>query len=177
MPQTQKEDITTDIPRTLMLTMPSVPWVEAELDHDDSEQVRFLNFGNAPVAAEWFYQQMETHMKKTGFIPNIIKDHINRILPTINWETGINRLENFISERIFEIPKVEFVFFSIEKDSIEIWTVINELDRAVRKKIYNVEYSILELFREFAFDFHVLCRYDRDINEIRPSNAKIISQK
>ena len=92
-------------------------------------------------------------------------------------DSSTNRLENFIAERFLAINSVEFVFLSLEKDSIDIWTVINKLDRKVRGKVYEVEYEILGFFKEFQFDFHAMCRDDRNIEEVRPFGAKMIFRK
>ena len=92
-------------------------------------------------------------------------------------ETSTDRLETFIAESFLAIPQVEFVFLSVESNSIDIWTVINKLDREAREKIYDVEYDILGFLEEFNFDFHVICRNDRNIEVIRPSNAKMIFPK
>jgi hypothetical protein len=102
---------------------------------------------------------------------------IDEILQIDMAESLTDRLENFIAERFLDIPSVEFVFLSKENDSINIWTVINKLDRKIREKIYDIEYDILGILRGFRFDFHVMCRNDRNIEEIRPSNAKMIFQK
>ena len=93
------------------------------------------------------------------------------------WDTKTNNLANFIANRIFKVPDVEYVFFSREENSIEIWTVINMLNRDSRKRIYDVEYDILEIFKDLYFDFHVICRNDRDITELYPSKDKIILER
>jgi hypothetical protein len=102
---------------------------------------------------------------------------IDEILQVDKAESLTDRLENFVAERFLAIPSVEFVLLSLENDSINIWTVINKLDREVREKIYDVEYDILGILRDFQFDFHVMCRNDRNIEEMRPSNAKMIFQR
>jgi hypothetical protein len=88
-----------------------------------------------------------------------------------------NRLESFLAEKLIAIPGVEYVFLSLENDSIDIWTVISKLDREIRAKIYDVEYDILDIIKGFQFDFHVICRNDRSIEDLYPSNTKMIFQK
>jgi hypothetical protein len=102
---------------------------------------------------------------------------INEVVQTHENNSVINKLEIFIAEEFLAVPLVEFVFLSIEKHSIDIWTVINKLDRKVREKIYDVEYAIIGLLQNFQFDFHVICRNDRNISEVHPSNAKMIFKK
>jgi hypothetical protein len=92
-------------------------------------------------------------------------------------DTLTNRLENFVAEKFLTIPQVEYVFLSFEKDSMDIWTVINKFDRQIRAKIYDVEYDILDIIKGFEFDFHVICRNNRSIQELYPSNTRIIFKK
>jgi hypothetical protein len=118
------------------------------------------------------------HLNAADPIPVILYPYIiGEVLQINRIDSSTNRLENFIAEKFFIIPEVEYVFLSLENDSIDIWTVINKLDRKVRNKIHDVEYDILGIINNFHFDFHVICRNDRNINEIYPSDAKMVFQK
>ncbi len=93
------------------------------------------------------------------------------------WDSKEYSLENFISSKISEIKEVEYIYF-IKKDTFyEIWTIINKLDREVRKQIYDIEFNILQKFKDLYFDFHIICRNDRDINELCSSKSKMIFQR
>ena len=76
-----------------------------------------------------------------------------------------NKMESFISERISAIPEVEEVILSPEDKSINIWIIVNKLDRDVRKKFYDVRDKILEVLKGFHIEFYVVCRNDVNINE------------
>jgi hypothetical protein len=54
-----------------------------------------------------------------------------------------NKMESFISERISAIPEVEEVILSSEDKSIDIWIIVNKLDRDVRKKFMMLETRFL----------------------------------
>ncbi len=75
-------------------------------------------------------------------------------------------LENYIIKTISQLPKVEQVKVSKIGNFYEVWTVINKLDRKVRQQIYNMEYSIMEKFRDIDFDFHVITRNNRNIKDL-----------
>ncbi len=76
-------------------------------------------------------------------------------------------LENYIIKNISVIPEVELVRVSkIADDYYGITTVINKLDRNVRESIYNIEYSIMNHFKDLNADFHVICRNGRDIKDM-----------
>jgi len=87
------------------------------------------------------------------------------------------RLENFVAYKIAEVAEVEYIIVSKEENIFEIWIVINEMDRMVRERIYDIEYDIIEHFRDIYFDFHIVFRNNRDINELFSANAIIIYQK
>jgi hypothetical protein len=120
------------------------------------------------------FQLNEVGAMLTDFISEAT---IDEIVQVNKLDISTDNLENFVAERFLAIPSVEFVFLSIEKDSIDIWTVINKSDRKVRGKIYDVEYEILGILKESQFDFHVMCRDDRNIEEVRPFGAKMIFRK
>lgn len=86
-------------------------------------------------------------------------------------------LELFIVKNISRVQEVEYILLSKIDNHYEIWTVINKLDRKVRDRIYDVEYNILGYFRDYYFDFHVICRDDRNIDDICPTNAIIFYQR
>lgn len=105
---------------------------------------------------------------------NTVVDNIY-LMPKVVWSS--DKLENIIAERISKVPEVEYILLSKIENYYEIWTVINKLDRGVREQIYDVEFNILRTFRGLYFDFHVICRNDRDIKEFYSSNTKIIFQR
>ena len=74
-------------------------------------------------------------------------------------------MESFISERISAIPEVEEVILSSEDKPINIWIIVNKLDRDVRKKFYDVRDNILKVLKGFRIEFYVVCRNDVDVNE------------
>lgn len=88
-----------------------------------------------------------------------------------------DRIENFIVKYISKVLEVEYIIFSKIEDYYEIWTVINKLDREVRERIYDIEFTILRRFKALYFDFHVICRNDRNIKDFFSSNTKIIFQR
>jgi len=88
-----------------------------------------------------------------------------------------NTIENIISERFFKIPDVECIFLSIENDLINVRTVINKYDKKIAKNIYTAEYDLLEIFKDYFFDFLIIYREDREIDDICPSESVIIFRR
>jgi hypothetical protein len=91
--------------------------------------------------------------------------------------TRDNRLEKFIANKISEIREVEYIIISKRENYYEIWTIIDKLDREVRKNIYDIEYDILENIKGLYFDFHVICRNGRDPKELFSPQSKLIFQR
>lgn len=118
----------------------------------------------------------ELHLNKVVATPNEVKID-TEIIKNEELNSVSNRLEKFLAEKLLDITDVEAVFISLEKKSINIWTVINKLDRAIRGKIYDVEYEILATLQDFQFDFHVICRDGRGIEEVRPSNTEMLFRR
>lgn len=87
--------------------------------------------------------------------------------------SGYN-LESFISRSLSEVPEVEYIFTAKEENKMNVWIVMNQLNREAREKIYDIEYNILGQFNDTYFDFHVICREDRDIYELLPRNTIMI---
>jgi len=124
------------------------------------------------------YVQLDSIVTKIGKpLTNLMMFNFY-LLPRINISaTDKNRLEYFIAQNISKIPQVEYIFFSKRDTFYEIWTVINKLDREIRKKIYDIEFNILQKFKDLYFDFHIICRNDRDINELSSSKSKMIFKR
>jgi len=117
------------------------------------------------------------HINWADPLPVVLYPSLDEILQIDRTDTSTNALGNFVAQKFVDIPGVEYVLLSLENDSANIWTVINKLDREIRKKIYDVEYDILGIINNFHFDFHVICRNDRSIEELYPTNAKMVFQK
>lgn len=66
--------------------------------------------------------------------PVVLYPSIHKVLQIDIIDSLTNRLENFVAERFFSVAEVEYVFLSLENDSLDIWTVINKLDREIRKR-------------------------------------------
>lgn len=126
---------------------------------------------NKKIENDW------TVVKSNYLVDKWFREQINTQKNFFTLDNLRNKIENIIAQRLSEINEIEYVFLSLKNNLIDIWTVINSLDRNVREKIYNIEYDILKTFKEFQFDFHVICRDNRNIEEVYPSNTKMVYNK
>lgn len=92
-------------------------------------------------------------------------------------QSDLDSIENYIAQEIAAIKEVEYVFCVIEEDFLDISTLINHLDRKVREKIYEVELKLLKRFLDLSFDFHVIIRENRKVEELLPTTVKMIFRR
>lgn len=175
-PQVRTTEVSTNIPSKEFISNKNFPWDIENCSIYGSQTIQPLRTELGDELLDWM-QAGHLHLNWGGPIPVVLYPSVDKMLPIDSIDTLTNRLESFLAEKFIDIPGVEYVFLSVENDSVDIWTVINRLDREMREKIYNVEYDILGLINDFHFDFHVICRNDRDIKEIHPSNAKMIFER
>ena len=174
-PEIHTTEISTKIPSKELINL-NLPWYRENSCICGPQTIHPL--GSVPGGGlSYWTTRGHLHVNWADPIMVVLYPSLDEILQIDRIDTLTNRLENFIAEKFIAIPGVECVFLSLENYSVDIWTVINKLDREIRKKIYDVEYNILGIISDFHFDFHVICRNDRDIEELYPSNAKMIFQK
>lgn len=124
-----------------------------------------------------FIQVLPLTLRGGRIEQNLLMLNIYLIKPTFVLPSDEYSLEKFISNKLSEIKAVEYIFASKEENIFHVWIIINKLDRDVRDTIYDIQYDILENFRRAHFDFHIICREDRDINELFGKNAIMIYRR
>ena len=72
------------------------------------------------------------------------------------------------------IPEVEYIFLLEEDTAFGIWTIIDVLDRDVRRRIYEKEAMLIDAFPGIPFDFHVVARENRNVEVVAPSGGTLI---
>lgn len=66
-------------------------------------------------------------------------------------------IANYFADQIFErFSKVALVAYHRDKAKVTVWTVMPELDRVLRRKIYEVQEKTILGFPEYLFDFYVV---------------------
>lgn len=171
-PQIHTTEVSTKIPSKEFFNI-NLPWYRDNTCIYIPQTI--YPYSSLPGDKPFYWAQIgHLHVSLNDPIPVVLYPSLDEMLQIDNIDTLTNRLESFVAEKLFAIPEVEYVFLSLENDSLNIWTTINTLNREVRKSIYDVEYDILDLFKELRFDFHVICRNNRNIDELRPSKAKTI---
>ena len=66
-------------------------------------------------------------------------------------------IANYFADQIFErFPKIALVAYYREKEKVTIWTAMPELDRELRRKIYEVQEQTILRFPEYVFDCYVV---------------------
>ena len=124
-----------------------------------------------------YLQMLPVSIKAGQIQQNVLVLNVAFFPQSSTWNTIEYTLENYIADEISEIKEVEYIFIGKDNNIIDVSIIINELDRIVRDRIYDIEYSIINHFRDNYFDFHVICRYDRDIDKLFSSKAIMIYRR
>ncbi|MGH9510716.1 MAG: hypothetical protein ACRD2U_01125 [Terriglobales bacterium] len=83
------------------------------------------------------------------------------------------RVEDFIGLELTMIPEVEYVF--VEKDvddSYIVSTIVNARDLEVRSRVYERELAIFDAHPGIEFEFNIISRRNRPLEQIITSNTK-----
>jgi hypothetical protein len=76
------------------------------------------------------------------------------------------------------VPEIERVFFEREGDyEFRIISVVNKRDAAIRDKVYAREEAIMQAYPGLNFDFHVLARMDRKIEDVITRAGKLAFER
>ncbi len=86
-------------------------------------------------------------------------------------------MQRVFIEKLTEIPEIEYIYSAQDNDIIRVWSIINRHSKAIKKRIYDREYDILDKFSVISFDFQVLVREDRPVNEMAPTGADLVFQR
>jgi hypothetical protein len=91
--------------------------------------------------------------------------------PTFSVETGA-RIELSL------VPEVERVFFEREGDGeFRIISVVNKRDAVIREKVYAREEAIMQAYPGLNFDFHVVARMDRKVEDVLTKAGKLVFER
>ncbi len=76
------------------------------------------------------------------------------------------------------VPEIERVFFEREGDNeFRIISVVNKRDAAIREKVYVGEEAIMQAYPGLNFDFHVIARMDRKIEDVITKAGKLAFER
>lgn len=84
---------------------------------------------------------------------------------------------NFVALLPKRDRRIECVYWTFEKNILRIWTIIGRPDFEFEKKIYSAQLKFMEYFSEYVdmeFDFSVIYRFGKSIEDLRPVNAQIL---
>jgi hypothetical protein len=89
--------------------------------------------------------------------------------------TILINIEDFVGLELSLVHEVEQVFVQRQdnKKEFKVLTVVNERDPAVRTRIYAREREIIDNYPNFDFDFHIVARMNRDIQQIANGAGKL----
>ena len=112
-----------------------------------------------------------THTAQDGMVIFVEDGNsIERIQPPLHTEkpgqTDPVALTDFVALELSQVPEVENVFTAKLKNLVYAWIVVDPFDEAVREEIYVHEKSIIDEFWDFEFDFNIISRRGRKLQEL-----------
>lgn len=76
------------------------------------------------------------------------------------------------------VKEIEAIFIDRESDGeFRIISVVNKRDAAIREKVYVREEEIMQAYPGVRFDFHVLARMDRKLEDIITKAGKLVFER
>lgn len=107
---------------------------------------------------EVLYQSDEERDTRSAYfyhsVSNIQRQSTKSIFEIVDVDCTI---AHYFADRIFEqFSEIALVAYWRDQEKVTIWTVMTELDRKLRRKIYDVQEKAIFRFPEYKFDFYVL---------------------
>lgn len=115
--------------------------------------------------------ELEKEKAKNYFLMNNLekyKQDMNSLLKQLSFLFAIK----LYVDRIHELPIVESVHVVEKEDITDIWTVIREGNLDLEERIAEAQCELMRIHRELDFDFMVIPRFDREVEELLPSDSK-----
>lgn len=92
--------------------------------------------------------------------------------------TQIFSIETSIQMELSLVNEVEAVVIDRESDSVyKVISVVNERDAGIREKVYRREEAIMEMYPFINFDFHVLARMNRKLEDVMTRAKKVVFKR
>ena len=87
-------------------------------------------------------------------------------------------VETCASIELSLVPEVEHIFIERESDGeFRIITVVDKRDAGVREKLYAREECLMEAYPGIKFDFHIVARMGRDLDDVMTNAGKVAFEK
>lgn len=87
-------------------------------------------------------------------------------------------VETCVQIELSLVPEVEAFFIDRESDGeFRIISVVNERDATIREKVYAREEEIIAAYPSVKFDFHVLARMNRKLEDVITKAGKTVFER
>jgi hypothetical protein len=88
-----------------------------------------------------------------------------------------SRLNQFIGFELALVKQVEFILSAYRDNVFYVWVIIQDFGDSVRREIYERQAAIIEQFPEFEFDFYIISRGARELDELVTESVEIVYEK
>jgi hypothetical protein len=91
---------------------------------------------------------------------------------------SIFSVEAFTRMELSLVPEVERVLFEHDGDcEFRITSIVNKRSAEIRERVYAGEEEIMKAFPGLNFDFHVIARMDRKIDDVITKAGKLVFER
>lgn len=108
--------------------------------------------------------------KRQQKFPNVQKAVTNFLFREVETsdqlEVFASGLNEFIAFELSLVSEVEYVYTALRNNVFYVWVVINQFEREVRERIYEREKAVIDEFSMFEFDFYIISRMERNVQEL-----------
>jgi len=91
----------------------------------------------------------------------------------------VRTIESNIGFELSLVPEVECVTVRRQEDGkgLRVLTIINDKSPEIRSKIYKREQAIIDAYPMFEFDFHIMSRMGRSLDDLIRGTGEVVFQK
>ena len=67
---------------------------------------------------------------------------------------------------------IEVIYWKQSGETMSVWSVLAGYDRVAEDRVFEAEAGVLAAHPELRFDFRILYRHGRTLDDVRPSGAR-----
>lgn len=84
---------------------------------------------------------------------------------------GIRDATRLFVERLSRIRQIEHVVSRVEDGIVKLWAIIDQPDVNVENQVYDTQLTLMDDFPETLFDFYIIFRQGRSLDEVNPAGT------
>ncbi len=87
------------------------------------------------------------------------------------------RLNRFIALELALVEEVEYILSAYRDRVFYVWVIVEVFDDSVRRRIYGRQAAVIEEFPTFEFDFYIVARGGRNLDELVTESVEVVYER